>query len=198
LWRPQAIVLCVIDHQRLLEYRLLTDHSVGVRMATNERAELIAAIVDAFATMMRSRGASGPEPWLDLDLTLPQMKVLMLLDAVGASRPSEIAEATGATANGVTGIVDRLSERSLVRREPDPQDRRAQVVRLEPAGEAVMEALHTAGQSYVRELLQGMNDGDLRVLRRGMTALVREIDVRDEPQEMALSEVHEAVAEALR
>lgn len=148
-----------------------------------DRNALIESIADSFTTMARARAAGGPEPWLGLDLTLPQMKVLMLLDAAGTARPSQIADATGATATGVTGILDRLVERSLVSREPDPEDRRALMVRLEPAGHAILDALHSAGRSSVTQLLEDLSDDDLQALRQGMAALVqRALEVRVQPR----------------
>lgn len=40
-------------------------------------------------------------------------------------RPVEIATVFGLTSAGVTVLVDRLVERGVVRRDPDPQDRRS-------------------------------------------------------------------------
>lgn len=50
--------------------------------------------------------------------------VLNLLDLDVASSPGELAQRTALTTGAVTKLVDRLERMGLVRREPDPSDRR--------------------------------------------------------------------------
>lgn len=136
------------------------------------QAETVERIAAAVQEMMRARSTNRPEPWLHLDLTLPQLKALFLLGATGPARPSAIAEAIGVTATGATGLLDRLEERSLVRRRPDPADRRAIVVELEPAARALLDDIYASGREQLVEVLQRMQHDDLEALERGMTALV--------------------------
>jgi MarR family transcriptional regulator, 2-MHQ and catechol-resistance regulon repressor len=70
------------------------------------------------------------------DLTLAQVDVLMALgNAEGASRTcSEIAEKTLITKGGITGILDRLEARGLIKRIHSRQDRRSVTVRLSAKG----------------------------------------------------------------
>jgi len=130
------------------------------------------AIVSAMQGMMRSRATAGPEPWLDLALTLPQLKALLLLGATGSARPSVIAQSIGVTANGVTGLLDRLEERAFIRRQPDRADRRAVVVQLEASGQALVNDIYSAGREQLMAILERMADDDLRALRQGISALM--------------------------
>lgn len=70
------------------------------------------------------------------DLTVAQMDVLgALARAEGASLScSEIAERTLITKGGITGLLDRLEARGLVKRVPSPDDRRSVLVRLSAKG----------------------------------------------------------------
>jgi len=70
------------------------------------------------------------------DLTLAQVDVLMALgNAVDASLTcSEIAEKTLITKGGITGILDRLEARGLVKRIHSREDRRSVRVRLSAKG----------------------------------------------------------------
>jgi len=45
-----------------------------------------------------------------------------------------LAETLGCDASNVTGLVDRLESRGLVRRRPSERDRRIKVLQLTPAG----------------------------------------------------------------
>ena len=47
---------------------------------------------------------------------------------------SRLAEALACDASNVTGLVDRLEARGLVRRQPSAGDRRVKVLELTPAG----------------------------------------------------------------
>jgi len=141
-------------------------------MPASGRTELIETIASAVRDMMRLRATSAPKPWFHLDLTLPQLKALFLLDAVGPARISTVARGIGVTTAGVTGLLDRLEERSLIRREPDPVDRRAVVVRLEPAGQELLDGVYSAGREELVEVLERMDERDLRALNQGITALM--------------------------
>ena len=75
--------------------------------------------------------------------------VLMLLTVAGADAdkaapprgPGELAEMAGVTRATMTGLVDTLEKDGYVRREPDPNDRRAMLVHLTPKGEAFTEEI---------------------------------------------------------
>jgi MarR family transcriptional regulator, 2-MHQ and catechol-resistance regulon repressor len=75
-------------------------------------------------------------PCQSYDLTLAQMDVLSTLaHAEDASLCcSEIAERTLITKGGITGLLDRLEARGLVKRIPSRDDRRSVRVRLSAKG----------------------------------------------------------------
>ena len=50
----------------------------------------------------------------------------------GPVTPGRLAELTGLTTGAITGVIDRLENAGLVRREHDPSDRRRIIVRLVP------------------------------------------------------------------
>lgn len=63
-------------------------------------------------------------------------------------RMTDLARAVVLTKAGLTSLVDRLEQRSLARRTPDPADRRAVRVRLTAEGERLFRAagrLHVGG-----------------------------------------------------
>src|SRR3954452_15612161 len=59
----------------------------------------------------------------DVGLSLRQYAALHSIRE-GASSPGELASLWQVTPAVITGIIDRLEKRELVRREPDPDDRR--------------------------------------------------------------------------
>jgi DNA-binding MarR family transcriptional regulator len=65
-----------------------------------------------------------------LGVSAVERKTLDVLDRLGPSSNGEIAQHTGLTTGAVTGLIDRLEDRGLVRREPHERDRRKTVVTL--------------------------------------------------------------------
>jgi DNA-binding MarR family transcriptional regulator len=70
----------------------------------------------------------------ELGLTPPQFYVLATLGYAGGLPFGEIGEKMMVTVSNLTGIVDRLEEKSLVTRERDSHDRRVVRVKLTERG----------------------------------------------------------------
>lgn len=72
-----------------------------------------------------------------LDLRVRSYSVLSL--ACSDTNPSqkELAQFLDLDPSQIVALIDRLEERGLVRREPDPRDRRSNVIRATAAGQAL-------------------------------------------------------------
>ena len=66
-----------------------------------------------------------------LGMTVTDMQVIDLLESSGPSTAGQLADLTGLTTGAITGMLNRLEETGLVRRERDPNDGRKVIVRLE-------------------------------------------------------------------
>ena len=83
--------------------------------------DALSELVRAFRTIQISR---GNHPWLLLDMTMAQLKAVMLLVQSGGLRSRELADGLGIAPSAATPLVDRLVDQKLVTREPDADDRR--------------------------------------------------------------------------
>ncbi|MEV7599781.1 MarR family transcriptional regulator [Kitasatospora sp. NPDC089797] len=92
-------------------------------------------------------------------LTLMQGKMLSLLRRPRPMRT--LADLLGCDASNVTGIVDRLEARDLVRRETDPADRRIKNVVLTEDGERTVRAIRSGLMSDLTAL-ERLDAGDRR------------------------------------
>ncbi len=70
----------------------------------------------------------------DLDLSPAQCHVLHLMEPGEQVPMGQLADRLACDASNVTGLVDRLESRGLVRRRPSDEDRRIKVLQLTPAG----------------------------------------------------------------
>src|SRR5438876_12112275 len=71
-----------------------------------------------------------PASGADFDLSTIQCHVLHLIEPGRPLPMSRLAGTLSCDASNVTGLVDRLESRGLVRRQPSPQDRRVKVRQL--------------------------------------------------------------------
>src|SRR2546421_3004322 len=78
--------------------------------------------------------ADLPTVAAEFELSPAQCHVLHFLDPERPIAMGRIAEALACDASNVTGLVDRLESRGLVRRQPSAEDRRSKVLELTPAG----------------------------------------------------------------
>lgn len=92
-------------------------------------------------------------PFFTTDLTIQQLRTLVLLGTEGAQPTHELAELLGVGVTTVTGMIDRLASRDLVRRVPDPNDRRVRKVELTDGGRRLYEEMDETGRSQRRRIL---------------------------------------------
>jgi DNA-binding MarR family transcriptional regulator len=105
---------------------------------------------------------SLPREWLESDVTVAQLRVLLVLHTEGPSRMGSIASAIGVALSTATGIVDHLVRKGLVLRDADPQDRRLVICKLSPEGQELANRLWTWGQSQIEQLLESLTEEQLR------------------------------------
>ena len=70
----------------------------------------------------------------ELELSPAQCHVLHLIEPDRPLSMGRLADSLACDASNVTGLVDRLESRGLVRRRPSARDRRVKVLELTPAG----------------------------------------------------------------
>lgn len=82
----------------------------------------------------------------ELGLTPPQFDVISTLGGTEGMNMKDLAAATLVTKGTLTGIVDRLEKRQLVRREVPPENRRSFTIVLTKAGEALFQEVFPVAQ----------------------------------------------------
>jgi DNA-binding MarR family transcriptional regulator len=81
-----------------------------------------------------SQRADLPSMASEFELSSAQCHVLHLIEPGKPIPMGRLAEALSCDASNVTGLVDRLESRGLIRRKADQADRRVKVLELSPAG----------------------------------------------------------------
>ena len=115
--------------------------------------------------------AHGMESW--------EFDVLTALRRAGPPyelSPGRLLRATLVTSGTMTNRIDRLESAGLVRRSPDPQDKRGVLVRLTDAGRTRVDAAFADLVDRERELLGSLSPGDRRTLASLLRSLLVPFD----------------------
>lgn len=98
----------------------------------------------------------GERPWLLLDLTMAQLKAMMLVVQSGGVRSRELADGLGIAPSAATPLVDRLVEQKLVRREDDADDRRIIWIRPTPKAQALHDQLLHTNEQVLADVIEAL------------------------------------------
>jgi DNA-binding MarR family transcriptional regulator len=101
----------------------------------------------------------------DLQLTPTKLRALDVV-AEGDVRVGQLASRVGVDDTTATRFVDRLVESGLVERRSSPEDRRATVVALTDAGEALMRRVAEERQKFFADVLHALDPDEREELVR--------------------------------
>lgn len=97
----------------------------------------------------------------------------------GSLRIGDLAEALRVTVGGTSKLVDRIERAGLIRREPDPDDRRASRVALtEPGRRALAAAVRTYEAELAGTLDPELNEEEQRTMHDLVTRLLTATSIR--------------------
>jgi DNA-binding MarR family transcriptional regulator len=131
--------------------------------AVDALGEAVVGLVHAFSHAARPPGHA-----------LPAEELTRLL-AVAERRLGWLAAQRGVSQSVVSRQVGELEARGLVVRRADPADGRAGLVRLTPAGCAVLASVADARRRWLDDALASYPDSDVRTAARLVTALADEL-----------------------
>jgi DNA-binding MarR family transcriptional regulator len=151
----------------------------GKRMNSSDR-ELVTEILKIAEDIVSVVPLGIPLEYLNSDMTIAQLRILLVLQTQGPSRMSSIASVTGVTLPTATGVVDNLVRKELVIREKDPQDRRLVICKLSPEGQELINKLWMSGRFQMENLLDGLNLEQLEKARE-VARILKENAVRKTP-----------------
>jgi DNA-binding MarR family transcriptional regulator len=138
-----------------------------------DRDTLILDVMALQRTVTRAvHAAAGPNMLL-LDLTMAQLKALVVLADEGPASIGQVAAQLQVSLPTASHLVDRLEKAELARREEDPADRRRTLARLTPSGEEMVSRLRQGSRDQLRAWLGALADDDLAALARGLRALAQ-------------------------
>jgi len=120
-----------------------------IRLITRVRVELIDALDRDLARF---------------DISAAQLIVLASLANQEAGSAAVLCKSISYDPGAMTRMIDRLQQKGLVRRVPNPEDRRASNLEITAAGRALYPQLLAAKEAVQAQFLRGFSKDDVRML----------------------------------
>jgi MarR family transcriptional regulator, multiple antibiotic resistance protein MarR len=98
------------------------------------------------------------------DISAPQLIVLAYVANKEADSAAALCKSISYDPGAMTRMIDRLQEKGLIRRTPNPEDRRATNLELTAAGRALYPQLLAAKETVQGQFLRGFSENEVHVL----------------------------------
>jgi DNA-binding MarR family transcriptional regulator len=104
-------------------------------------------------------------------ISMAHLFLMTMIEKQGPMPMTRVAELVGSGLPTATGIVSRMEERGLVRREHDTRDRRVVLVSLTDEGNAELQTLHLARRERIAAAIAHLSQPE----RAGLLSSVRSL-----------------------
>jgi DNA-binding MarR family transcriptional regulator len=112
----------------------------------------------------------------ELGLSFTQVKALNLLRISDEDvNVKDVADSLSMSLPAMSRALDKLVQRDYVERVESEKDRRAKLVRLLPAGRAVLDEIEQARKSAIEELTATLSDEERAALHAALLPIVERI-----------------------
>lgn len=135
------------------------------------RSSLIQDIVDLAGSTYKALPHTLPSEWIELDVTMHQLKMLLLLYTDGPLSVGSLASWLRIALPTVSGVLNRLERRGLMQRQRDKADRRLVICQLTEKGYELVDRLWELGSARLIKLLETMTMEQLRTVSETMALL---------------------------
>lgn len=106
------------------------------------------------------------------DLTMLQVKVLVVLQEYGAQTVSNIAKLTNTAGANTSVLCKKMEKDGLVLRERDPEDERQVIVALTPLGDSIVKEFTVDCQRQVEQIHMQMTIEEAQTINKGIQAIL--------------------------
>lgn len=140
-----------------------------------DREDAISNVLCAYAQISEVVISLTMNLWVNLELSMAQVKALVVIASVGQTSIGRIAESLDVSVPTASHLVEKLARSGLVSRTEDQADRRRAVVTLTDDGRDLMNGLRQGSREQLREWFQKLDEHELEALQKGITALARAV-----------------------
>lgn len=138
-------------------------------------------IITAIRRIMRAVELRSRQLLDQTGVTGPQLAALQLAAGTVSASASAISQDLHLSRSTVTGILDRLENRGLIRRNRNERDRRGNVIEVTPAGHDLLASAPPLMQDQFRQRLAALEDWEQTAILASLQRLAAMMDAGDLP-----------------
>jgi DNA-binding MarR family transcriptional regulator len=111
-----------------------------------------------------------------LGLTRPQVRVLVWVDHSPGITQTELCELIGTSPMALTGLLDRMEAKNLVKREENPADRRAKRIFLTDGALALKPEMEKIAADFRQAVRAGLDPDEIATAQRVLAIMKANAD----------------------
>jgi DNA-binding MarR family transcriptional regulator len=138
----------------------------------------VETIVNRISKVDRYVERAAVDTLKELGLAMGELKVLLCVNRSGRRGPGEIAQHLLVSTGTMTNRLDKLEVAGLVKRLPDPEDRRGVLIELTPDGRATLDRYIDVQARRERELMSAMSQEERVELAALLRKLLASVEAR--------------------
>jgi DNA-binding MarR family transcriptional regulator len=133
--------------------------------------ESISKIIDLIRNLNKSMRHRFHDFMQDSGLTFPQLSVISTLTKNGELKVSVLSEKMGLSDSTVSGILDRLEQKNIIRRERNQDDRRVVKIALTEESRKFCKDFHKRKEEHFSNLLKRLSEQEIKDIIKGLETL---------------------------
>jgi DNA-binding MarR family transcriptional regulator len=142
-------------------------------MNNSQQDNLANEVLSLSDRLFRELLPTVPDELLTLDVTMPQLKILLLLYIHGPLRMSAIANDLRVTLPTATSLVDKVVDKNFVQRETQTDDRRVVLCKLSADGQKAIGGIWVSARARCYQLLMNMDTTKLEMFKDVLVAMMQ-------------------------
>lgn len=133
----------------------------------------VARLAGGLRTTVARLNHSLREPVARRGVTPTRLTAMATLEKCGPMRQGSLADRLRITAASMSRLVESLEEGGWVERQPDPEDRRAQLLSLSGEGRETLETLRREGAGELAKAIRLLPEDEQAALAAALPVLVK-------------------------
>jgi DNA-binding MarR family transcriptional regulator len=147
-------------------------------MSNSDSQTLVDDILLQADRLFRALLPTVPDELLTLDVTMPQLKILLILYIHGPVRMTTIANELKVTLPTATSLIDKMVEKNFVQRDTQSDDRRVVLCKLSLSGQRAVQGIWISARKRSEKLLQSLDRSKLEMLMDVLNAMMQSSDTQ--------------------
>jgi len=138
---------------------------------SRQKFESVSKIIDLTRNFNKSMRHKFYHSMHDSGFTLPQLSVISMLEKHGEQKVSELSLKMGLSDSTVSGILDRLEQKDILKRERTKDDRRVVKISLTGKSQKFCKDFRRKKEKYFTQLLKNLSEQEIKDIIKGLEIL---------------------------